>query len=104
MPRFGDTPIFGQESLCKSCRCAHIVSGIQDKDTRVLCRFGQDKPILMHQPILKCTEYENREQPALWEMEKVAWRLLPGSTGKHAGFMTPGEFKAAVKRGKAEED
>jgi len=51
--------------------------------------------------VRSCNDYEDKGQPALWQMEKIAWRFSVDNKRKAAGFLTPAQWKAL---GKDEDD
>ena len=103
MSKFGDTPRFDSKSLCDSCRCSQVTTGLRLNDTRVFCRYG-GQTVVMPQPVLTCSDYDDKRTPALWELEKVAWRLSVDLNRKQAGFISPLEWKQRVKDGQEVED
>ncbi len=110
MSRFGDTPFFGTSSLCATCRSAQNVSGFRLNDTFTICRTGTSDPLRMPQPVVKCSEYDDKRNPPIWQLEKIAWRFSPDDRKKIAGFgggdriYSPQEWKNRVKEGKETDD
>ena len=86
------TPI-GSESLCRSCRHAHVIRGARDKEEIILCRSGRygDRSQKIEFNVNFCTEYSDRNHPMLWEMEKIAWTLNTNKRNGPVGFTPPVE-------------
>jgi len=104
MPKFGDTPRFDGRSLCETCRSGQITTGLRSKDSLVLCRLGHNDAIPMPQPVTTCSDYDDKRIAPLWEMEKIAYRFSVDNRRKHAGFISPAEFKRRVKDGTEVDD
>lgn len=94
------TPNFSEPSLCLSCRCAQNVTGLRQNDSFTLCRMHGMDAIRIQQPVVTCSEYDDRRLPQLWQLEKIAWRFSIDDRKKTAGFITPQAWKAKVKDGK----
>src|SRR5579872_2721225 len=104
MSKFGDTPRFDAKSLCGTCRCAQVTTGLQSKHSMVLCRMNGSQPIQVPQPVISCSDYDDKRMPAVWELEKIAWRLSGDKKANHAGFIDPTTWKRRVKDGLEAED
>ena len=84
------TPV-GNDSLCSTCRYAHIQRGYAASEERAFCRYGDYRPVPFR--VRECTEYEDRRLPSLYDMERTAWILLTKKAGNPAGFVTPKRFR-----------
>jgi hypothetical protein len=106
VPKFGDTPRFDGDSLCISCRYSHIIKGRGMNDEITLCRAGDSgmSNLRIDRPVMACNSYDDKRIPALYQMEKIAWRFSPDDKKKTMGFMKPSEFKAKQKASGHEED
>jgi hypothetical protein len=82
----------GSESLCVTCRWAHIVRGFSASEHQVFCRS-----LYRHPPVRflvsQCSSYDDRRLPSKWDMEKIAWVLLTKKAGRSIGFVTPKQFQ-----------
>ncbi len=88
------TPDFFGPSLCVTCRNSHIMKGRGQNEELTLCRAGDGmKQLLITRPIVQCSEYENKSTPALWEMQKIAWKFSVDNTNRPAGFLNPKKWK-----------
>ena len=98
MPKFGDTPNLSDPSLCLSCRCALIIKGRGLSDELTLCRAGSGMADLrITRPVVECNSYDDKRQPSLNQLEKIAWRVCPDNRKKTTGFFRPTEWQAKVK-------
>ncbi|GGG95448.1 hypothetical protein [Silvibacterium dinghuense] len=89
----------GQESLCRTCRHAHIQTGYADSEEEVRCGYFYDQPRLIPFAVNQCTDFLDKLSPTLYEMQKIAFLIDVKKTRAIAGF---GE--AAIKVTKPEED
>lgn len=87
------TPTHGGTSLCRRCRDAQIV---KERHTGKVIQYCQSRGELKVIPwnVSECSEFDDKGQPALWQMEKVAWRIRPDKKADQAGFLDPKSFKA----------
>ena len=87
----GGTPS-GVQSLCTTCRWAHIVKGFSASQKLIRCgRFYYD-PRVVRFPVSECNSYDDTRIPSVNDMEKIAWILLTKKTGRHIGFVTAKQF------------
>lgn len=77
-------------SLCASCNnCTHIKG---DSFTQVLTYCNVLYPnVNIAFPVVSCSDYSNKKDTKLKDMEKVAW-VIAGK-GRAAGFVTPDRWK-----------
>ena len=88
---YGGTPQHGGNSLCRRCRDAQIVTERHTGRMRQYCQSrGEVKEIPWN--VSDCTEFDDKAKPALWQMEKIAWRFRVDDKRRTAGFLTPREF------------
>lgn len=73
----------GNRSLCGTCRFAQTMRGINMQEHVRCLRMGsQSVPITY--PIEKCSGYDDKRMPSLYDMEQIAWNIkcrLRGQTG-----------------------
>jgi hypothetical protein len=88
----------GAETLCVTCRWAHIVKGFRESEKEIFCRYlTDDRPVRF--PVSQCNSYDDRRIPSKRDMEQIAWILLtkrraapsassrPSSSGRSKGMM-----------------
>jgi hypothetical protein len=64
----------GCESLCRTCKRGHIISGFRATEEEVFCRtFYIEREIRF--PVRECTFYEDKRLASKEDMEEIAWRL-----------------------------
>ena len=68
------------------------MTGAQMDEDVVICRCGGEA-VRVTWKVTECNMFEDKSTPALWEMEKIAWRLSPDNRKRHLGFLTPDEFR-----------
>lgn len=78
----------GDTNLCKTCRHAHLVKGTNNQQF-VQCTYTNS---VMHFQVAECNRYFNANQPALYEMEEIAWRIVTKQAGRSVGFLNPQQF------------
>jgi len=79
------------QSLCRTCRFAHIIKGFNNEHE---VRCGRVDPSLrIRYDVAECTEYEHATAPTLGRMEDTAWILMTKKTGNVIGFVNPEEWK-----------
>lgn len=47
--------------------------------------------ITMH--VVECSDYEDKSTPALWELQKIAWRVVPDKNPEKIGFLNPKKYR-----------
>jgi hypothetical protein len=74
------------ESLCQTCRYAHIQKGFRESEQTVFCGFNDAglRPIKFK--VAACTDYTNRTVPNRWELEQMALLINIPAARKKAGF------------------
>lgn len=87
------TPHFSSPNLCLSCRNAQIMRG-EGVDTEiVLCHNRGMENTVIRQKITFCNEYEDRNSPSMWQMEKIAWRIDVDRHSRFIGLLDPKKFR-----------
>lgn len=78
----GGTPV-GNRSLCSTCRYAQVMRGINMQEEARCLRMGnQSVPITYL--IERCSGYDDKRMPSLYDMEQIAWSIkcrVRGQTG-----------------------
>jgi hypothetical protein len=87
----GGTPE-GAQSLCVTCRWAHIAKGFADSQQVTYCN-GVRPSIPVRFPVSQCSSYDDRRVASKWDMEKIAWILLTKKAGRSIGFVTAKQFR-----------
>jgi hypothetical protein len=87
----GGTPEGGQ-SLCTTCRWAHIVKGFGASQQSIRCCWLAYNPPVPF-PVNQCSSYEDNRIPSKRDMEKIAWVLMTKKPGRTIGFVTAKEFR-----------
>ncbi len=81
----------GAETLCVTCRWAHIVKGFRASEKEIFCRYlADDRPVRF--PVSQCNSYDDRRIPSKRDMEQIAWILLTKKAGRTIGFVTAKQF------------
>ncbi len=73
------------ESLCRTCRHAHIQTGYRQSEELVHCNFAWDSLRRVPFNVRDCTDYAERNTPTLDKMWEIAL-YLDGNTHRSAGF------------------
>lgn len=79
-------------SLCLTCRDGQVIKGARDREEFQWCHaHGTTKRITWK--VMDCSEYDNKSQPGLWQLEKIAWRFCKDDKRKTTGFLDAKQFK-----------
>ena len=89
----------GRESLCRTCRHAHIQLGYSESEEEVRCGYHYEAPRLVLFAVRECSDYLSKLVPTLREMEEMAFVIDLKKGNPRAGF-----GGATVLIGKREED
>jgi len=81
------------ESLCRTCRNAHIQKGFRESEEAIFCEWGKFRAVSFK--VADCTDYSNRLVPYRWELEKMALLINLDPVRKRAGFSGGAGFSAA---------
>ncbi len=76
----------GQESLCRTCRHAHIQVGYADSEEEVRCGYLFEQPRLVSFAVNQCTDFLDKLTPTLYEMQKIAFVIDVRKGNVNAGF------------------
>ncbi len=88
----GGTVIEG-ETLCRTCRNAHIQKGFRESEEAIFCNWGRFRAVPFK--VAECTDFENRLVPYRWELEKMALLINIDPARKRAGFRGGAGFAAS---------
>ncbi len=75
------------ETLCRTCRHAHIQRGFRESEEVILCGFGTPLRAVPFK-VAECTDFADRCVPERWEMERMALLINVPRARKPAGFRT----------------
>lgn len=76
----------GQESLCRTCRHAHIQRGYSESEEEIRCGYLYEAPRLVPFAVSHCTDYLSKLLPTLHEMEEMAFVIDLKKGNPRAGF------------------
>jgi hypothetical protein len=82
------------ESLCRTCRNAHIQKGFRESEEAIFCAWATPMRAISFK-VAECTDYSNRLVPYRWELEKMALLINIEPARKPAGFRAGGFIKDA---------
>ena len=77
----GGTPR-GTSSLCKTCRFAHNLKGVNMQESTT-CQMMNFRVVTF--PVDTCSRYDDKRMPSLYDMEQIAWIVRSRARGP-AGF------------------
>jgi len=97
----GGTLVEG-ESLCRTCRHAHIQRGYRQNEELVYC--GYDTMRLVRFKIAECTDYLDKTVPTRWEMDQMAHLINVEPVRKQSGFVNAVGFAAGLPRATDDDD
>ena len=80
------------ESLCQTCRYAHIQRGFRESEQSVFCGFNDAGLRPIRFKVAACTDYTNRTVPNRWELEQMALMINVPPARKKAGFRVNAGF------------
>jgi hypothetical protein len=76
----------GRESLCRTCRHAHLQIGFANSEEEVRCGFFYDQPRLVSFAVSQCTDFLDKLTPTLFEMQKIAFVIETKKRSGNIGF------------------
>ena len=76
----------GKESLCRTCRHAHIQLGYSESEEEVRCGYFYEQPRLVPFAVNQCSDYLSKLVPTLREMEEMAFVIDVKKGNPRAGF------------------
>jgi hypothetical protein len=82
----------GGQSLCTTCRWAHIVKGFGVSQEKIHCCWLAYNPPVPF-PVSQCSSYDDKRIPSKRDMEKIAWILMTKKAGRTIGFVTAKQFR-----------
>ena len=82
----------GAQTLCVTCRWAHIVKGFSVSQEKIFCRWLMYDPPVQF-PVSQCSSYDDKRLPSKRDMEQTAWILLTKKAGRTIGFVTAKQFR-----------
>jgi hypothetical protein len=90
--RIQGAPSQDGESLCQTCRYAHIQRGFRESEETVFCGFTDAglRPIKFK--VAACTDYTNRTVPNRRELEQMALLINVPPARRKAGFRVGAGF------------
>ena len=80
----GGTARHDEPSLCLTCRFAPIIRGQRLRDGIVECGRVSGR---VRFRVASCSEYADRRQASIREMEEIAWVLRSDAQRKQVGFV-----------------
>jgi hypothetical protein len=83
------------ESLCRTCRNAHIQKGFRESEETIFCAWTTPIRAVTFK-IAECTDYSNRLVPYRWELEKMALLINIDPARKPVGFRSGAGFGNAA--------
>ena len=87
----GGTPE-GAQSLCVTCRWAHIVKGFSASQEQIYCRWLSHDPLVPF-AVSQCNSYDDKRISSRRDMEQIAWILLTKKAGRNIGFVSAKQFR-----------
>ena len=89
----GGTPK-GIESICTTCRLAQVVRGVNLQSV-VICHASASSPVRIQFPVERCSVYDDKRMPPLYQMREIAWEIKARKRGQ-VGFAENGEMSIEV--------
>ena len=80
--------------LCPTCRWSTIVRGPRLGDEIVECAQLSRRSRITF-PVVSCSDYSDRRQPSLHDMEDIAWVLRSDVRRNQIGFVRAKDLKPA---------
>ena len=79
-------------SLCETCSRSFIARSIRESDVLVVCQALYPERRIRFR-VRECSEYLDKGNLTLRQMEEIAWALIPRGSKRAAGFQPPHEVK-----------
>ena len=73
-------------TLCVSCKYGKLLRHTNNEEKTYCGDIQEWMP-----PVEKCTEFRNRSDVDLWELEKMAWIIEAGPAKANIGFVRPSD-------------
>ena len=83
----GGTVDHSQQPLCETCRWSTVIRGAALSDQIVECGQLSYRDRRIRFPVLSCSDYADRRQASLREMEEMAWILRSDALRNQVGFV-----------------
>ena len=91
----------GQRSLCETCRWSTVIRGRRLDEEIIECSQLSDRSRRIPFAVATCSDFNERVQPGLREMQEIAWILRTDPHRKQIGFVRssrlPDEERYALK-------
>ena len=89
----GGTVNHSEPSLCLTCRFATVVKGVSFRDEIIECSQLSCEHKRIAVPVTSCSDYADRRQPSMREMEEIAWVLRSDPKKNTIGFVKASTLK-----------
>jgi hypothetical protein len=96
----GGTLVEG-ESLCRTCRHAHIQRGFRQNEEVIFCGYEGLRAVEFK--VAECTDYLDKTVPTRYEMDQMAYLINVEPARKRSGFATAVGFSAMPARDEDDE-
>jgi hypothetical protein len=93
-----------EPSLCLSCRHATIIRGRNLHDEIVDCGMLYGDRSRIRFPVTSCSNYSDRRQPTLRQMEEIAWVLRTDRARKPIGFVPARDLRPKERRALSDDE
>lgn len=90
----------GGASLCQSCRWATVM---ETRNTQLVYCGVIDRSSPLPQPVVSCSNHDDKSTPTRQDYEKSAWILNTSRSGEVIGFVNPRQWKVIRKKQEKEE-
>ena len=90
------------ESLCRTCRHAHIQRGYRQTEEVIFCGYGIMRAVRFK--VAECTDFLDKTVPTRYEMNQMAYLINVEPARKRSGFVNTVGFTAQLAEGEDEED
>ena len=87
----GGTPK-GSDSICLGCRHAFVIKGVNNQQI-VHCQ-PVEKTIRF--PVYECSQFDDKSQPPLYEMQRIAWTVHSRNRGP-MGFADGRQLEVVIE-------
>lgn len=92
------------ESLCQTCRYAHIQRGFRESEETVFCGYNDASLRPIRFKVAACTDYTNRTVPNRWELEQMALLINVPPARRKTGFRVCAGFAAQEEANEEQSD
>lgn len=84
---YGRPSVEGGETLCDTCRLAHVARGRRASEELVFCQATPMQSVRITFRVTTCSDYIDGREPSYPELLEKAWILRPASRQRPAGFV-----------------